>query len=185
MQFVRSMEITTSAAPSAVWDLVSDIRQHPQWAANNLAVAHLSGPEVGEGARYSSTVAEAETWSKLATTGLIEVVESHPKHLFIYECADEGGRYRWLFEVTAWNGETLVSHTMERLSAPLRVQATQPLLWSLTGGKQMHSGLIRLKELAERATITVPDPTTVSLDLPVEIPAQRAPLDQPTRARSD
>lgn len=158
MDFVRSMEMTTTATPEAVFGLVSDIRRHRWWAANRLAVTHVSGPVVGEGARYASVVeTTARRGQPQRVTGLIEVIGSHPHQLFVYECTDPSGCYRWIFEMTAWNGETLVTHNVERLTTPGWLRWTQPITWAMVGSKQMRGGLANLKELAERPPVRLPE----------------------------
>ena len=174
MDFVRIEEIRVNATPKQVFGLIGDIRRHPEWAYNDLTVEHIGGPQVGKGAVYRSVVNGAMPGSKKPVSGTIKVIESHAPELFVYECEDDAGRYRWMFECSIWDDVTVVTHTCERLEAASRfVTLAQPTAWRMFGAKQVRGGLAAIKELAERPPITLPEPrasteTARTIELPSE-----------------
>jgi hypothetical protein len=171
MGFVRSVDIAVTAPPEQVFALVSDIRRHPQWTYNTLAVEHVDGPETGPGAHYASTVTGASPGSSKPIKGDITVLTSNAPELFVYECSDAAGTYRWSFEVTRWNDATSVTHTVERLSGPLYIRMTQPLLWLMVGGGQLRGGLANLKQRVEAPA-------------PPKVPEQRKTIELPAEERT-
>jgi hypothetical protein len=179
MEFVRSEEIRTAATPQQVFALVGDIRRHPEWAYNDLTVEHISGPQVGKGAHYRSVVKNPAPGAKKPAIAMIEVNESHAPELFIYECEDSGGRFRWIFECAVWDDMTLVTHTIERLWSPRWVPLVQPAMWHTFGGKAVREGLAAMKQIAERPPITLPEQRDMSarsqtIELPSEQPSARS-----------
>jgi uncharacterized protein YndB with AHSA1/START domain len=168
MNFDRTVEIDIAAPPERIFGLVSDLRRHPQWAYNTLAVQHVDGPEVGPGACYRSMVTGVAPGSRKAIAGRIRVTKSDAPELFIYECTDDGGTYRWTFEVATWYEKTHVNHTVERFSSPWFVPYIQPLMWATFGVKRVRGGLANLKKLAEQPVPTVPQQRTKTIELPAE-----------------
>ncbi len=169
MAFVRTVETTVAAAPERVWSLISDVRRHPEWAYNQLTVEHAGGPAIGPGAEYTFSVSDATPGAKKSVVGQIRVVKSDSPELFIYDCTDDGGTYRWTFEISVWNEQTVVTHTVERLSSPWWVLQAQPLAWAFGGAHQVKGGLAKLKQLAETAE-------------PPQLPTQRQTVDVPEPA---
>jgi uncharacterized protein YndB with AHSA1/START domain len=177
MAFDRSEEIEIDAPMERVFALVSDIRRHPEWAHNKLTVVHLDGPEIGEGAHYSSTVIGAMPGSRKATAGDIKIMGVQAPRLFIYECKDDAGTYRWTFHLYHRDDVCTVTHTIERLEAPGFVKVIQPMMWGLFGGNQVRDGLAKLKALAEQPVeqpaAIVPAPRQAPVELPAEKRARR------------
>jgi Polyketide cyclase / dehydrase and lipid transport len=167
MGFVRLVDIEVAAPPAQIFPLVSDIRRHPEWAYNTLTVAHVDGPEIGPGAHYTSTVTDAVPGSKKPAKGDIRVLKSDAPELFVYECTDDAGTYRWSVTISRWNDATTVTHTVERLVGPWYVRMLQPTLWAMFGGKQVRGGLTKLKQLAERPAPVLPKQRK-AVELPTE-----------------
>lgn len=149
MDFSRTCAVSTEVPPLDVHNLIADVAEHPSWAYNNLEVEHLGGPKRGPGAHYRSTVRDALPWSKKPVVGDIVVLEDVPGESFVMECTDDGGCYRWTFQLTPTALGSDVTQTVERVSAPTYVEWVQPLLWRMLGRKQVQAGLFLLRDHAE------------------------------------
>src|SRR3954453_23867420 len=115
MGFDRTEEIEIDAPVERVFALVADIRCHPEGAYNTIAVRHLDGPEVGEGAHYASVVTGAVPGSKTDVKGEIKVMGYESPRQLMYECKDSSGTYRWTFHLYRRDAGCTVTHPCERL----------------------------------------------------------------------
>lgn len=153
MGFVRTVETRVGASPAAVFDLVSDVSRHGDWADQELTVEHVAGPAAGLGAEYTTLARRTMPHTNMKSAGRVKVVESTPVRRFVYEAEDEGGRYLWTFELRPDGTGTRLSHTVERLAAPVPVRILQPLMWRTFGGGQVRRGVANIKaRLESRAT---------------------------------
>lgn len=149
MEFVRTVEARIAASPAAVFDYICDVTRHGDWADQQLTVDHVSGPLSGTGAEYATSAAGVLPHTNKTMVGRVRVVESTPDRRFVYDAADGGGTYRWTFELRAEESGTHLSHTVERLAAPVHVRALQPLMWKLFGGDQVRNGVANIKSRLE------------------------------------
>jgi hypothetical protein len=150
MAFFRSVDTEIAASPEQVFALVAGIRRHPSWAYDNLAVKHVAGPTVGRGAEYVSVAVDTASGSGHPQQATIKVTKSDAPEMFVYECTDSAGTYRWWFEISVWYEKTCVTHMIERLRAPWYLYPLQPLIWAMVSGKRIKYGVANLKYLAER-----------------------------------
>jgi uncharacterized protein YndB with AHSA1/START domain len=171
MAFKRTVTTDIEAPLSRVYALVSDIRNHPQWAHNELTVQHTGGPETGYGAQYRSTVEHPAPGQRKPMVGAIRVVGAAPPNRFVYECHDDSGDFRWTIDLTSSPTGTTVHHSMERLGSSKLLRVIRPLAWEMIGEKQVVGGLAKLKTVAERPAITLPRQSTssVTIELPTEV----------------
>lgn len=141
MKFAKEKSIRVEAAPEAVFDYVSDIKRHPEWALHPLVMR-----ELGDGT-FESTA----TVIHLEPRTLIRVETADRPRLFTFICDDNiAGKYRWTFDITPAGTGCRVRYSLERLQAPLWVQLTQPWsLWPLTGRPGMLAGLTNIKRAVE------------------------------------
>jgi hypothetical protein len=151
MSFIRTSEVHVEAPAERVYPLLADVTQHHTWADQGLTVTHVSGPEHGPGAVYSTAVVGALPGAagKKPLGGELTVVDLDAGSRVVYECKDDGGRYRWTAVLTPKGTGTQVTHTVERLEAPFYIPLIQPLLWRTLGRKQVQHGLDNLKRVAE------------------------------------
>jgi uncharacterized protein YndB with AHSA1/START domain len=139
--FVKQKTITIEVPPEAVYDYVSDISRHTEWARHNLIIR-----KVGEGRYESST----------------EVMHLEPKSVLVVETTDRprrfsfisndsiAGKYRWYFDITGVGKGSKVTYGLERLEASLTVKLVQPwLLWPIDGRGGVMTGLANIKRNLE------------------------------------
>jgi hypothetical protein len=148
--FNREMNIFVNVPADQVYELVSDIRRHPEWAFNPLEIRHIAGPEQGLGATFSS-VAHRVAGIVETFQGQICVVIDEPPNQFAFETHDTSGRYRWTFIVTPEGNGSRLTQRMEKLSGPWILRYVQPaILWPLFGRSQVRGGLENIKTLLEK-----------------------------------
>src|SRR3954471_18141765 len=77
----RERSILINATPEAVYDYVSDVMHHPDWAAQKMEMKHTGGPDAGVGAEFESTV---HFMGHVA--GRLKVIEASRPGRFVYQC---------------------------------------------------------------------------------------------------
>ncbi len=146
--YYREVTIQIDATPEKVFDYVTDVSRHGEWAANGLVIRREPGPEHGPGTRFSSTVT---FMGEIAGGGV--VIEEDRPHRFVYECEDSSGRWRWTMALQPENQGTRLVHRFERIRAPLWVLLIQTwLLYPMVGKPAMRKGLANIKTQVEAQT---------------------------------
>jgi hypothetical protein len=142
--FAKKRSITVAARAEAVYDYVSDIERHPEWARHKLIMK-----KTGEG-RFES---RAEVYHLEPTSQLRVETTDRPRRFTFLSDDQYAGTYRWYFDITPVDGGSLLTYGLERLSAPTVVKIVQPwLLWN-TGGRQgLVTGLANIKRTLEAQT---------------------------------
>ena len=122
--FAKEKSIYVEAAPEAVFDYVSNIRRHPEWAMHPLVMR-----ERGDGT-FESTA----TVMHLEPRTVIRVESQERPRLFTFLCDDNiAGKYRWTFDIKPAGAGCKVRYGVERLDAPAWVKLVQPWsLWPIT-----------------------------------------------------
>ena len=125
MKFTREVTIPVSAPPERVFDYVSDIDRHCEWAADPLTVRR-AGDE-----QWQSHL----DMGPLKADAVITVERLEPPERFSYVCRDSlSGTYRWTFTLRRTAGGTRLTHRVERLDGPLWIKLVQPwFMWPLAG----------------------------------------------------
>ena len=144
--FVKEKSIHVDATPEVVFDYVSDILRHPEWAKHKLTIRTTPG------GRYESTAQVVPGHLEPRTAIRIETKER--PHRFTYVC-DDGfvGQYRWHFQITAAGSGSTIKYGVERLQAPLWVKLVQPwVLWPIDGRAGVLTGLANIKRAVEAGT---------------------------------
>jgi hypothetical protein len=143
LRFAKEKAISIAAPPEAVYDYVSDITRHPEWAFHRLFIKSL-----GEG-RYESN-AEA---LHLEMASVLKVETTDRPHRFTFVSQDGmDGTYRWHFDISPAGGGSQLKYGLERLEARLWVQLTQPwLFWTVVGRQGMIGALANIKRKLEGA----------------------------------
>ena len=139
--FAKEKSIHVEAAPEAVYDYVSDIKRHPEWAMHPLVVR-----ERGDGT-FESTA----TVMHLEPRTSIRVERQDRPRRFSFLCDDDiSGKYRWKFDIEPSGAGCTVRYSLERLAAPAWVKLVQPWsMWTMTGRPGMLTGLANIKRAVE------------------------------------
>lgn len=130
--FARDESIVVQAAPEIVFDYLSDITRHGEWAGDKLTVK-----QVGPG-RWESLVDIG-----IKASAVITVESSERPRRFVYVCDDNvSGLYRWTFTLAPAPRGTRLTHRVERLRGPLLVRMIQPwVMWPLAARPSTRRGL--------------------------------------------
>ncbi len=102
------VHVVIDAPPAEVFEYISDLTRHGEWAADPLEINALSSVPTGVGSRYRST---AQSHGVTFNTDL-EVTEYVPLSSFTFQGADATGRFWHRFTFEPHGQETLVTrHT--------------------------------------------------------------------------
>jgi Polyketide cyclase / dehydrase and lipid transport len=139
--FAKQKSITINASPEMVYDYVSDIGRHAEWAKHKLVVRKMAD------GRYETST---EVFH-LEPRSVLEVeTEDRPRRFTFIANDSIAGRYRWSFDITAADGGSKVVYGLERLDATLAVKLVQPwLLWPTDGRGGVVTGLANIKHNLE------------------------------------
>jgi len=129
------------APREVVFDYVSDVIRHPEWAHERLEIERTAGMGNEAGATFAYAVHFMGT-----TRGTLTVTESVRPSRFVYECDDPSGRYRWTFEITAKDRGTHLRHRVEFLRESLKVRLTKAIMIPLMGNRMVNAGLKNIRE---------------------------------------
>jgi uncharacterized protein YndB with AHSA1/START domain len=111
--------LVISAKPEAVWALVGDVTQHPQWSADALEIQHIDG---------DTFRSRANTKGRIFTATL-EVLLSVPERRLEFRAIDSTGTYLHRIDLASQGGGTLVTRRVEaeQLSLKQRLVSTAAL----------------------------------------------------------
>ena len=140
--FAREESIHIEASPEAVYDYISDIGRHPEWANQKLVMRSL-----GDG-RFESLM----TMSAMKARAVIHVELAERPRRFVYVADDDvSGPHRWHFDVSSDATGSTVRFGIERLHEKFPFTLMQPILFfPLIGRPGMRKGLARIKATLER-----------------------------------
>ena len=152
--FVKRKTITIDAPPEAVYDYVSDISRHTEWARHKLVIR-----KVGEGRYESSTEV-----MHLEPRSVLEVeTRDRPRRFSFFSNDSIAGKYRWHFDITREGKGSKVEYGLERLNASLTVKLIQPwLLWPIDGREGVMTGLANIKRNLEAHAAPAAEPSPTS-----------------------
>lgn len=138
--FKKAESIHIDASPELVFDYVSNIRRHPEWAAQKLSM------EETEPGRFDSVVVVGPL--KLKATTRVETSDRPSR--FAYVSDDGLAPHRWTFDIAPESGGSHVTFGLQRLTDPLWALVIQPLiLFPLIGHPGMITGLASIKKNLE------------------------------------
>ncbi len=141
--FTRSGSIHNPATPEAVFDYVSDLTRHPEWAVQPLKIA-VNGP-IQLGATFSSDV---EFMGSPHATG--QVLEVNRPTRFTFDATDSSGHFKWFFNIRPDGDGVELTYGFDRLAAPLPFLLLQGLVfWPLFGSKWTAQSLNTIKAKLE------------------------------------
>jgi hypothetical protein len=156
--FAKLKTVTIDASPEAVYDYVSDISRHAEWAKHKLVIR-----KVGEG-RYESSTEVLH----LEPRSVLEVETTDRPRRFSFISNDSiAGRYRWYFDISPEGTGSKVDYGLERLEAPLAVKLLQPwLMWPADGRGGVVTGLANIKRNLEARAMPGAEPSPNSQTQP-------------------
>jgi uncharacterized protein YndB with AHSA1/START domain len=140
----RVYEIFIEAPPEAVYDYVSDVARHVEWAANRIEVEHISGERAQPGTTYRYATHFLQN-----AAGVLTVTRADPPRVFSYRCEEASGTFGWTFDITGEGNGTRLKHIFQPMSLSLQVRLFMPVLRPLFGDKQVNGGLANIKEKLE------------------------------------
>ena len=142
--FSKSATVYINASPEAVYDYVSDIGRHPEWAHERLDITVGDKPTQQTGATFDYI-----THFMGDAPGKGVVTEANRPGTFTYEVEDKDGRYRWTFDIKPEGNGTRLTHRMWRLKAPAYFTVIQPIMYPFVGSKMVKGGLANIKAKVE------------------------------------
>jgi uncharacterized protein YndB with AHSA1/START domain len=125
-------EIVIGATPEAVFEYVSDMPRHADWAQHDLEVTQTSDGRVGVGSTFSSVGHQFGTQHETQT-----VVDYTPGGRFAFEAKGSIGTVRHAFDLEAQDGETKITKSMEVVKPSLIARLMSPMI-----AKQTKKGLL-------------------------------------------
>ena len=148
MAFKRTLAIHIDAPPEVVYDYVTDLTRHPEWADQKMEITVDSQP-VAVGTTFTSTVRFVK-----AIPARGRVLEMQRPQTFVYECTDSSGTHRWTMRIQPDGTGSLLEQTIERIWVPFYIKVVQAgVMWPLFGRPQIRHGLANIKSRIEEAAI--------------------------------
>lgn len=141
--FAREEWIRIDASPEALYDYISDIGRHPEWAAQKLLMRPL-----GDG-RFESVMA----MGALKAVSVIHVEAADRPRTFVYVADDNvSGPHRWRFDIKPDGAGSKVTFGMERMHERVFMRLLQPVvMFPLIGHPGMLTALRNIKRTVESA----------------------------------
>jgi len=137
-----SSQTTINAAPDRVFEYVSDMTRHGEWAQHELRVSRTSSTD-GLGATYSSVAKQFGTQKET------QVVVQHesPRH-FAFDATGSLGLAHHAFEIAPAGSGSQVSKTMELTKPSLMARIVSPMIGKQTR-KSLEQDLAGIKQKLE------------------------------------
>ncbi len=142
---VIARETVINAPPQRVFDYVSDLRKHPEWAQHALEVTQTSTGPIQTGATFSSVAHQFGTQRETQI-----VTEYQPTSRFAFEAMGSLGTARHAFDLTPDGAGTRVTKSMEISKPTLMARVMSPMIRSQTR-KGLAVDLERIKAQLEGA----------------------------------
>jgi uncharacterized protein YndB with AHSA1/START domain len=133
--FSASVEI--EVPKERVYEYVSDMTRHHEWAANTIRLERD-----GDGFR---------SWGRQVgheNRNILTIVEQTPPIRFAFESLGREGRFRHVFEVEGAAGRTRLTKSFVVLHAVLPLKLLSPL-FSIVGRRNMRGDVRRIKARLE------------------------------------
>jgi hypothetical protein len=111
-----------------VFEYVSDLARHPEWASHKLRVESSPEGDVGAGSRFVTVGRQLGVEDRNEVT----VVEYEPLRRFAFDARSRDGRFRHLFELWADGHGTRLIKSMEflEMSLPTRIAMPAVAVWA-------------------------------------------------------
>jgi uncharacterized protein YndB with AHSA1/START domain len=132
-----SASIDIEAPRERVYEYVSDMTRHREWAANTIRLE-----KDGDGFR---------SWGRQVgheNRNILTIVEQTPPIRFAFESLGREGRFRHVFEVEGAAGRTRLTKRFVVVHAALPLKLLSPL-FSIVGRRNMRGDVRRIKARLE------------------------------------
>lgn len=136
-------EIVINAPQDRVFDYVSNMPRHSEWAQHDLEVTQTSQGSVAVGTTFSSVGHQFGTQRETQ-----EVVDCTPGVRFAFEAKGSIGTVRHAFDLAAQDGGTQVTKSMELVKPTLMARIMGPMI-AMQTKKGLAVDLERIKALVE------------------------------------
>ncbi|HEX5141300.1 MAG TPA: SRPBCC family protein [Dehalococcoidia bacterium] len=136
-------EIVINATPQQVFDYVSQMTRHPEWAQHDLKVEQTSQGAAGAGSTYSSVAHQFGTQKETQT-----VTEYSPPSLFAFEAKGSLGTARHSFDIRSSGSGSSVTKSMELTRPSFMARVMTPMISRQTRSS-LASDLERIKQHLE------------------------------------
>lgn len=143
---VIARETVINTAAQRVFDYVSDLRKHSEWAQHDLEVTQTSPGPIQAGATFSSVAHQFGTQRETQV-----VTEYAPDTRFAFEAKGSLGTARHAFDLTPEGAGTRVTKSMEITRPTLMARVMSPMIRSQTR-KGLALDLERIKAKLEGAS---------------------------------
>lgn len=139
--FAREESIHVDAPPEAVYDYVSDLTRHPEWAAQKMTMRNA-----GSG-RFESVVVSGP----ITARSVLRIEAARRPEDFIYVADDDvSGPHRWHFNISTESNGSRVKLGFERMHDRFPFTVLQPLVfYPLIGHPGLVKGLANIKRVVE------------------------------------
>ena len=122
---VIAKETVINAAPQRVFEYVSDLRKHPEWAQHGLEVTQTSAGPVQTGATFSSVAHQFGTQRETQV-----ITEYQPDSRVTFEATGSLGVARHSFALAPDGAGTRVTKSMELIKPSLLARVMGPMIAS-------------------------------------------------------
>ena len=136
-------EATIGAPAEKVFEYVSDIARHGEWAGDRLEVEKTSQGPLGVGSTFSCVGHQMGTHK-----GQITVTQFEPGSRVVFESVDDTGKWRHTFMVDGAGGETRLTKAVEPVKLSAMNTLMSPLL-PLLVPRMLGADLRRIKSNLE------------------------------------
>jgi uncharacterized protein YndB with AHSA1/START domain len=137
-----SQETIINAPPEKVFEYLADLTKHSEWATPGH---HVMVERVSDGPTVVGSQFKSQAHQFGAQHDSITVTEVEPNQRLAYEVTTkQGEKYRWGFQLSATNGATKVTRTMESVKTGLMTKMMMPML-VLMGPRLLNGDLERIK----------------------------------------
>ena len=137
-------QTTVNAAAAKVFEYVSDISRHPEWAAHKLEVEKTSDGPIAVGSTFSAVGHEMGTHR-----AQVKIAELVPNSKVVYEAEDDTGHFRHYFQLQEENGATRVTKGIEPLKLSLMFKLLSPIALTFMVPRGLDGDLKRIKAKLE------------------------------------
>jgi uncharacterized protein YndB with AHSA1/START domain len=124
-------EIVINAPPDQIFEYVADMPRHAEWAQHDLQVTQTSQGGAGVGSTFASVAHQFGTQRETQT-----IVDYAPGARFAFEAKGSLGTARHAFDLSAADGGTRVTKSMELTKPSLMSRIMGPMI-----AKQTKKGL--------------------------------------------
>ena len=132
-----SAEVEIDAPRERVYEYVSDMTRHHEWAANAIRLERD-----GDGFRSYGRQVGYEN------RNILTIVEQTPPTRFAFESQGREGRFRHVLEIEGAAGEARLTKRFEVVHAALPLRLFSPL-FSIVGRRNMRGDVKRIKARLE------------------------------------